>query len=93
MIMRKHLLIIQGLVFGMVSVCHADNIVTKMFPENGATDVNIDTHLILTMAEVYSIATDDKLLMSDLQNLGLFHYYHFGRRTRYLCHSVSCFEI
>ena len=49
--MRKHLLIIQGLVFGMVSVCHADNIVTKMFPENGATDVNIDTHLILTMAE------------------------------------------
>ena len=29
--------------------CHAENVVTKMFPENGATDVNIDTHLMLTI--------------------------------------------
>ena len=31
--------------------CHAENVVTKMFPADGATDVNIDTHLILTMTE------------------------------------------
>ena len=49
--MRKSLYIVLGLLFGMVSVCHAKNIVTKIFPENGAIDVNIDTHLILTMAE------------------------------------------
>lgn len=30
---------------------NSHNFVTKMFPENGATNVNIDTHLILTMAE------------------------------------------
>ena len=49
--MRKYLLIVQGLFFGILSVCHAENIAIKMFPENGATDVNIDTHLILTMTE------------------------------------------
>lgn len=49
--MRKNLFIVLGLLFGILSVCHAEKVVTKMFPENGATDVNIDTHLILTMSE------------------------------------------
>ena len=30
---------------------HAQNSVTKMMPENGAVDVNVDTHLQLAMAE------------------------------------------
>ena len=62
--MRRSLYIVLGLLFGMVSICHADrsssagllpegrkNVVTKMFPKNGAMDVNIDTHLILIMEE------------------------------------------
>ena len=36
-------------------ICHAQNTVVKMFPENGAKDVNIDTHLMLTMSEEVSI--------------------------------------
>ncbi len=32
-------------------LCQAQNVVTGMVPENGATDVNIDTHLTLMMAE------------------------------------------
>ena len=35
----------------MASVCQAQNTITSMLPENGAVDVNIDTHLILTMSE------------------------------------------
>ena len=34
-----------------VCICQAQNAVVKMLPENGATDVNIDTHLTLTMRE------------------------------------------
>ena len=32
-------------------VCLAQNTVVKMLPENGATEVNIDTHLVLSMSE------------------------------------------
>ena len=35
----------------MASVCQAQNTITSMLPENGAVDVNIDTHLMLTMSE------------------------------------------
>lgn len=35
----------------MACICQAQNAVIKMQPENGATDVNIDTHLTLTMSD------------------------------------------
>ena len=35
----------------MACICQAQNAVIKMQPENGATDVNIDTHLMLTMSD------------------------------------------
>ena len=48
--MRFRLLLVF-LVIVPACICQAGNVVTKMFPENGATDVNIDTHFILTMTE------------------------------------------
>lgn len=44
-------IVVLFLLVGAAYTCRAGNVITKMFPENGATDVNIDTHLILTMAE------------------------------------------
>ena len=44
-------IVVLFLLVGAAYTCRAENVITKMFPENGATDVNIDTHLILTMAE------------------------------------------
>ena len=35
--------------------CQAQNNVVKMQPENGATDVNIDIHLVLTMSDDVTI--------------------------------------
>ena len=35
----------------IATVCQAQNNITSMLPENGAVDVNIDTHLKLTMSE------------------------------------------
>ncbi len=46
--MKKLLLIVFANAF---CLCQAQNLVTKMQPENGAVDVNIDTHLTLTMSE------------------------------------------
>ena len=49
--MRKNLTSVLVLLAVAACSCQAGNVVTKMFPENGAKEVNIDTHLILTMAE------------------------------------------
>jgi len=46
--MRKLLVI---LLVSMSCLCQAQLVVTNMVPENGATGVNIDTHLTLTMSE------------------------------------------
>ncbi len=46
--MKKLLLMVTAF---MCCTLHAQNEVTGMVPENGATDVNIDTHLQLTMSE------------------------------------------
>ena len=35
----------------VVDVCNAQNTIVTMQPENGAVEVNIDTHLMLTMSE------------------------------------------
>ena len=44
-------LLTLAILAGTACICQAENTVSRMFPENGATDVNIDTHLVLTMAE------------------------------------------
>ena len=49
--MKKYFLMVVAVV-NMACVCRAqNNSVVKMFPENGAAGVNIDTHLTLTMSD------------------------------------------
>ncbi len=43
--------ILTAVLFFPLMFCQAQNQVTDLFPANGAVDVNIDTHLVLTMAE------------------------------------------
>jgi hypothetical protein len=42
--------IVLIMLIGITGICNAKSVVAMM-PENGATDVNIDTHLVLTMDE------------------------------------------
>ena len=42
--------IVLMMLIGITGICNAKSVVAMM-PENGATDVNIDTHLVLTMDE------------------------------------------
>ena len=51
MIMNKKTLMVLVLLANTVCICQAQVSVTRMFPENGATDVNVDTHLKLTMTD------------------------------------------
>jgi len=46
--MKRLLLMLLANTFCLIQ---AQNVVTKMMPENGSSDVNIDTHLTLTMTE------------------------------------------
>ena len=48
-------------------VCQAQNAVVKMQPENGATDVNIDTHLTLKMSEDATIGQKGFVSVYDKQ--------------------------
>ena len=49
--MIKILNIVVAMILTSSYVCSAQNTITMMLPENGAVDVNIDTHLTLTMSE------------------------------------------
>jgi len=52
MIVRTNLLVIAVLaavLFAMPAMAQNRNRIVKMMPENGSVDVNIDTHLVLTM--------------------------------------------
>lgn len=49
--MRTIKIITIGVLALVAHVCNAQNMVTHMQPENGAVDVNIDTHLVLTMSQ------------------------------------------
>ena len=49
--MKRTILLTIALVVNMICVCHAQNSIVRMFPENGAAEVNIDTHLTLTMSD------------------------------------------
>ncbi len=42
--------LLLAVIANMCCICHAQNVVTEMFPQNGAVDVNVDTHLMLTMS-------------------------------------------
>ena len=46
--------IVLIMLIGITGICNAKSVVAMM-PENGATDVNIDTHLVLTMDEETAI--------------------------------------
>ena len=48
---KKVLTCFLAMLANTVCICLAQNAVIKMLPENGATDVNIDTHLMLTMSD------------------------------------------
>ena len=48
-----------------VGMCMAQNAVTGMMPANGATDVNIDTHLVLTMAEEPTVGSSGFVTVYD----------------------------
>jgi hypothetical protein len=49
--MKKVLTCFLAILANTACICLAQNAVVKMLPENGATDVNIDTHLTLTMSD------------------------------------------
>ena len=49
--MKKIITCILAILANTVYICQAQNAVVKLLPENGATDVNIDTHLTLTMSD------------------------------------------
>ena len=49
--MNKLQNLVTALLMTTVCVCNAQNTIATMQPENGAMDVNIDTHLTLTMKE------------------------------------------
>ena len=49
--MNKKLLFAIAALSAMAAVGQAQNAVVRMLPENGATGVNIDTHLMLTMSD------------------------------------------
>ena len=48
---RKKLLSVLMMLTAAICHCGAQNSVAGLFPENGATEVNIDTHLTLTMTD------------------------------------------
>ena len=48
--MMKEMLLALGMMLNVV-VCQAQNTVSRLSPENGATEVNIDTHLTMTMSD------------------------------------------
>ena len=48
--MMKKWLMTMGILANMVCLSQAQNTVARLFPENGATDVNVDTHLTMTMS-------------------------------------------
>ncbi len=62
--MRIMKVIAFTLLVGMTGICKAQNIVAMM-PENGAADVNIDTHLVLTMDEEPAIGNDGFITVYD----------------------------
>ena len=66
--MEKKVLIALGVLVNMVYVCQAQNAVVKMFPENGATNVNIDTHLTLTMSDDVVICKQGFVSIYDLKS-------------------------
>ena len=51
----------------LCSICVAQNSVVSMQPANGATDVNIDTHLVLTMAADASVGQKGFVSVYDRQ--------------------------
>ena len=65
--MEKKVLIALSVLVNMVYVCQAQNAVVKMFPENGATNVNIDTHLTLTMSDDVVIGKQGFVSVYDLK--------------------------
>ena len=65
--MEKKVLIALVVLVNMVYVCQAQNAVVKMFPENGATNVNIDTHLTLTMSDDVVIGKQGFVSVYDLK--------------------------
>lgn len=50
MTMTKRLLVVLAIMATTWCQCLAQNSIVRMLPENGATEVNIDTHLTLTMS-------------------------------------------
>ena len=65
--MEKKVLIALSVLVNMVYVCQAQNAAVKMFPENGATNVNIDTHLTLTMSDDVVIGKQGFVSVYDLK--------------------------
>ena len=65
--MEKKVLIALSVLVNMVYVCQAQNAVVKMFPENGTTNMNIDTHLTLTMSDDVVIGKQGFVSVYDLK--------------------------
>ena len=67
MTMTKRLWMVLAVVANTWYVCLAQNAVVKMQPEKGATEVNIDTHLVLTMSDEATIGQKGFVSVYDKQ--------------------------
>ena len=53
--MTKRLWMVLAVMANAVCICLAQDNIVRMLPENGATEVNIDTHLTLIMSDDVTI--------------------------------------
>ena len=65
--MTKRLWMVLAVMANAVCICMAQDNIVRMLPENGATEVNIDTHLTLIMSDDVTIG--QKGFVASLQGL------------------------
>lgn len=63
--MKTRLFLTAGIILLSLTICQAQNSVMRLMPENGAVDVNIDTHLVLMMAEEATVGRQGYISVYD----------------------------
>ena len=65
--MTKRLWMVLAIMANAVCICMAQDNIVRMLPENGATEVNIDTHLTLIMSDDVTIGQKGFVSVYDKQ--------------------------
>ena len=65
--MTKRLWMVLAVMANAVCICMAQDNIVRMLPENGATEVNIDTHLTLIMSDDVTIGQKGFVSVYDKQ--------------------------